>query len=720
MEFLSRGSIRQKFALLVFLAVLPAIAILLYTGIENRRDNIRKTEKEVSLIAHTMGQVQKELAVSVQEVLTTLALTTEVATLDARACEKIFRNILERNSNYRNISLINLEGDVVASGMSSTGVNLADRKQFRDALASRGFVTGEFIMTRIGNQSPAFPFAYPVLDETGTPRAVLTLVVELNLFSKLYDVAHLPENSFVAVTDHQGVRLFYYPSKETTNPVGKPIRAEVWAIASRAEEAGIVNLSGSDGRKRIIAFEQVRLKNEPVPYMYVWAGVPESYVLASANTILKRNLSLMLLAAIGAWFIAWSLGRRALLQPIQNLIGLTSAFSKGHFDKKGTRAAGVDEFNKLTASFYEMAESLSASQEALKKSEDRFKTLSEVAFEGIMLHRDETVIDVNDSLARLFGYDRREMLGRNVLELLAPLESQALLRRHFSEHVELPLEFEARRENGEHFPAEIESRDFSKDGEAFQVSAIRDLTKRKAIEAQNQQMARLADLGEMATGVAHEINNPISGVIGCAELLKSRLPAEDPCQGLTDRILREGDRIANIVKALLTIAHPGSKEELINIEKCLESVLALYASKLENAGIVVSVEIAEPLPTIKGDHQKLEQVLLNLVSNAYYALNTRFPEPAPEKRLDIRIFGAGEGGREKLCFVIHDQGSGIPKAIIGKIFEPFFTTKPAGSGTGIGLGICHQIVESHGGVIRVESTAGEFTRFTIELPASSP
>jgi signal transduction histidine kinase len=282
-----------------------------------------------------------------------------------------------------------------------------------------------------------------------------------------------------------------------------------------------------------------------------------------------------------------------------------------------------------------------------------------------------------------------------------------------------PFEFVAKRKDGEKFPAEIETRDFKKDEERFRVSAIRDITKRKTIEAQNQQMARLADLGEMASGVAHEINNPISGVINCAELLKGKLPAEDERQGIADRIIHEGLRIANIVKALLTIAHPGSSKEKINVEESINTVLALFEHKLESAGVHVSVEAAGDLPQIKGDRQKIEQVLLNLISNSYDALNAKFPEPGPEKDLKIRIYADKEDGRELLFVEIHDQGGGIPKEIIGRIFDPFFTTKPAGSGTGIGLGFCYQIINSHGGDIRVESEEGKYAQFTIELPTNT-
>jgi len=718
MIFFNRGSIRKNLTAVIFLAVLPAIGILFYSGIEYRQSNIKDAEKEVLLLAHTMAQIQKELTLSIHEVLSTLALTTEIQTLDAQACNNIFQSILDRNPNYLNISLISLNGDVLASCRPSKGVNLADRKQFRDALSTKGFVSGEFILTRMGKNDPAFPFAHPVLDETGAPKAVLALAVDLTLFSRLYNLAQLPEDSFVAITDHQGIRLFYYPPKETTNPIGQPIKKANWQIASQTKEPSVMNVTGSDGKKRIIAFEQVRLKGNSAPYMYVWVGVPESFILAPTNTILKRNLLLMVLATIGALFITWGLGQKALIKPIHNLIAMTGEFSRGNFKQDTMEAKGIDEFQELTHSFHEMAESLSVSQDELRKSEERFKTLSSLTFEGVVIHPEGIISDVNDSLVKLFGFSREEMIGNHVIDLLFSNESHATLYEDQGKDHAGPYEVIAKKSDGTLFPVEIESRNFQKGGEVYRVSAVRDISERKLIETQNKHMARLADLGEMATGVAHEINNPISGVINCAELLKSKLPEEDYCQGIADRILREGNRIANIVRALLAVAHPGSSEELFNIKESLDSVITLYEHKLEVAGINVTIQAPENLPLVKGDRQKIEQVLINLISNAHHALNRRFPEQDPEKNLNISLSCHEETGQQYLCIEIYDQGAGIPEEIIDKIYDPFFTTKPAGSGTGIGLALCHQIVYSHGGSIRVDSEPGNFTRFTIELPVT--
>jgi signal transduction histidine kinase len=244
-----------------------------------------------------------------------------------------------------------------------------------------------------------------------------------------------------------------------------------------------------------------------------------------------------------------------------------------------------------------------------------------------------------------------------------------------------------------------------------------EIAERLALEAKSQQMSRMSALGQMASGVAHEINNPIAGIISCAELLSGRLPVDDSCQEVVERIHREGVRIARIVKSLLSISHPGHRtRETVSLSDCLEPVLTIVQDKLTNQGIDLQVSIPEDLPQITVEFQQIQQLLLNLVLNACHSLNERFPEGDPGKQLRISATVQGEEGAECLSLEVYDAGTGIQPEIIEKIFDPFFTTKPAGVGTGLGLTLCHEIIQQHGGEIRVESVPWESTRFKVMLP----
>ncbi len=413
MSFLNLGSIRKNLTLLVLLTILPAVVILFYSGMEQRQKTVENTKKSILLMAHTISHAQEDVTLSVRQILSTLALTTEIQNLDIQATHDILKNILEQNPNYRNITLVDLSGNVLTSAIPFKGVNLADRKHVRDALKTKDFATGEYILTRIGSATPAFPFAYPVLDAMGTPKAVLTAVITLAVFSKLRQHTLLPKNSYVDITDHQGARLFHYPANATNTPAVTPIKVSKWKTASEIQEPRIMTSSGSDGTTWITAFEPVRLDANTAPYMYVWASVPEAFILTPANSILKRNLLFILLTTIVALFISWSLGRSTLITPINQLIDTTNEFAKGNLENHIGQSDKIDELERLTASFHTMAEVMSISQQELRKSEEKHRLLFENApFPYQALDTDGRFIVANLNWLKTLGYSADEVIGQ--------------------------------------------------------------------------------------------------------------------------------------------------------------------------------------------------------------------------------------------------------------------------------------------------------------------
>jgi PAS domain S-box-containing protein len=355
------------------LAVLPALVILLHTGMEQRRLSIEKAKHDIFLLTHTMAEVQKDITRSTRQILSTLSLLPQIQDLDLKASSEIFKAVLEQNPNYQNITLTDLNGDVLASGLSTAAVNLADRKHVREAMKRKDLAAGEYIVSRVGMTVPAFAFAYPVLDQNNRLKSVLTTSIKLDRFSRFYDLSTLPEKSFVAATDLHGIRLFYYPPEEKTNPIGKPIRAQSWNIASKAKEPGIFIGEGSDGVRRIFAFEQVRLAAEDTPYVYVWAAIPEAYILKPANAAMTRNFLIMLLTTVASLFIAWAIGKKTLIAPIKNLVALTREFAEGNFAARNKQSDAPDEFGTLTRAFHDMADTLMTSQKVLRENEARFR-----------------------------------------------------------------------------------------------------------------------------------------------------------------------------------------------------------------------------------------------------------------------------------------------------------------------------------------------------------
>jgi hypothetical protein len=405
MNIFTFGSINKTLALLIVLAVSPALAILLYSGIDERQHSIESAKRDILLLTHNMAIAQKEITHSTEQILTTLSLVSSIQDMEIPASSEILEAVLKQNPQYNNIALVNPKGEVLAAGKNFTQTNLADRKHVREALKTKKFAVGEYIISRLGSTVPAFAFACPVLDKDGAIKGLLTTVAKLNKFERLYDLSVLPDKSFIAVTDHHGIRLFYYPAQEKTNPVGSLINAKNWQIAQKATDPGSFTSTGNDGILRMFAFEQVRLTPEEAPYMYVWAGIPEAQITASADANLSRNLLLMLFATIFSLCISWFFGKKYLISPIQNLVVLTQNFTQGTLETRGKAMPKTKELVLLTNAFYEMAENLTLNQRALRENESRFRLLMDSLNAYIFVADMETyeVLFINEYAKKQFG-----------------------------------------------------------------------------------------------------------------------------------------------------------------------------------------------------------------------------------------------------------------------------------------------------------------------------
>lgn len=259
------------------------------------------------------------------------------------------------------------------------------------------------------------------------------------------------------------------------------------------------------------------------------------------------------------------------------------------------------------------------------------------------------------------------------------------------------------------------------DGSIEKILLIaRELTSDEVRKADSLRTAQMAAIGELAAGVAHEVNNPITGIINFAQLLlddseKGSLQAE-----LLDRIVNEGERIALIIKNLLSFARESEKDnEPIEMTEVIENSLALIEHQIKKDGITLSKNYSKKPCLIYGNFTQLQQVILNLLSNARFALNERYPGAAKEKKIDISCaLFIQEDGKAVIKIIIEDKGTGIPQGILKRLFQPFFTTKAAGQGTGLGLSISYGIIHDHGGNIKVDSKFDQYTKMIIELPAS--
>ena len=325
---------------------------------------------------------------------------------------------------------------------------------------------------------------------------------------------------------------------------------------------------------------------------------------------------------------------------------------------------------------------------------------------------------VSPKVKEVLGYEPSEMIGVPFGDRTHPEERSAALavfddviqgKRNFAS-----IEIRARHKSGDwrrircHFSPLFDV----KGAIEGVVMSGRDITEMKRLEEQLIQAEKLAAMGQMLAGVAHELNNPLTAILGASELLRDRVGTDENTQRQLDMTYRQARRAARIVQNLLEFSRPAqAQKKPLDLNAVVDRTLQLHEHSLRRNAIEVDFSSVSGLPPTVGDANQLIQVFLNLVSNAEQAIR----EIRPSGRIQIRL---GQSG-SRLFVTFQDDGTGIKPEDLPKIFDPFFTTKRPGGGTGLGLSICLSIVREHGGDIEAEALPAGGAAFTVFLPVAS-
>jgi len=362
-------------------------------------------------------------------------------------------------------------------------------------------------------------------------------------------------------------------------------------------------------------------------------------------------------------------------------------------------------------------------EEEIRKSEEKYRYIFNNIPNPVFVLDSKSlmILDCNDSATGVYGFRKEELVKASFLKLFEE-----------GEHQEYALEIRT-------VETLNQSRQITKDGRTMYVNirvspceylgrrallvTTSDITKRLMAEQQLIQASKMATLGEMATGIAHELNQPLSVIKTASAFLRKKVKKkesirEDILETMAEEIDSHVDRASKIINHLREFGRKSEvKKERVQVNDAMEKALEIFSQQLKLREIDVVKELDATLPTVSANANRLEQIFINLLINARDAIEEKC-EKVGHKNLPKKIFLRSRFRDGKVTVEVEDTGGGIPRSVLERIFEPFFTTKRVGKGTGLGLSISYGIVQDYEGTIRVETEEGEGANFIIQFPAS--
>ena len=397
-------------------------------------------------------------------------------------------------------------------------------------------------------------------------------------------------------------------------------------------------------------------------------------------------------------------------------LGYVLAFTSPIFDEEGSVVAAMEMATDITQ--------VRLLEQELKRSEEKYRTLFNSDPNPIFVLNPETleIKDANERALKSYGFERNEILGKSFLELAEPQEWDRL-RKVPWEREGAVYKVRQHTKEAEAIMVNIRYSSLKDIGQDTVIVTTSDVTERVKTEEQLIQASKMATLGEMSAGVAHELNQPLSVIKTSASFLTKKIDRNEP---VSPDILRElaDEMDSQVDRASLIINHLrqfGRKTDIrkvnVQLNDCISGTFTVLGRQLELHGIKVELDLDKELPPIKGDRNRLEQVFLNLIMNARDALDEKQELAGRDVDKVLKISSKTTGDR--VVVTVSDTGLGMSEAVKEKIFEPFFTTKPVGKGTGLGLSISFGIVRDYDGIIEVQSVEGRGTTFIISFPAAA-
>ncbi|HEY5513276.1 MAG TPA: PAS domain S-box protein [Geomonas sp.] len=428
-------SVRAQMFLMALIIALPAAGSIAYSGVKVRQAAIEAAIQETRKIVDSIAIEQQHATASAEQLMTALAQLPELRGHDAARAQKILSDILRLNPLYLNISVADPAGMVWASAVSTKPVSMADRRYFRNAMATGRLSSGEYIVSRIATK-PTINLCYPFKDGNGAIAGALIVAFRLDQLGRALTETHAKQYGYVLL-DHKGVVLG--KSRDPDKYIGTVDGPESFRRMQGALDQGSFVGAGYDGQERFLTFRKLRINGEQIPYMYVRTGIPVATVVQQANALLVQNLLLFASSLVCAFLVAWFIGKRSIIDRVALLQSASRRLARGDLQVRVSDCIKGGELGELGKAFDEMAQQLDARERerdkaelALRKSESRYRSLFDNTLFGIVaVGPDNKFAQVNQAFCRLLGYREQELVGvRDFADITHPEDVAVSLEKH--------------------------------------------------------------------------------------------------------------------------------------------------------------------------------------------------------------------------------------------------------------------------------------------------
>ena len=708
-------SIRKQLYLMALILTLPAVVLVIYSGLEKRNEDIEEAREELTQMTGSIASEQTNLVAGAQQLLSVIAQLPDVRNHDTAKVQAVLMDTLRINTQYLNIVVADRTGTVWASALPmKSAVSISDRRFFRNAMGTGRFSSGEYAISRIAGR-PMLNFGLPYKGLGGELAGVIAVNLDLEYLKDFFERMKLPPGSSYLLIDHAGVILSR--GIDPGELVGKRVATGPLRRMQQGPDSGNFTGPGVDGIERFSDYRKLFLKGERTPYLYVRVGIPVKEAIAHANQALLVNLALFAPFMVLAFVLVWIVGKHSIVNRISLLLAASQRLAGGDLQVRVHHSVTGGELGELGSAFDAMACALEKdngarklAEDALRESERFLQAVSDAEPDCVSLHgEDGTVLMMNRAGVAMMEADSfRQIKGQSIHPLVAAEHRDAFknFAAEIFQGVKGSIEYEIIGFKGRRLWIDTRAVPFcNKQGEITSMLAVtRDITRRKQAETKiamlNHDLVERASQLETANEelktfsytVSHDLRSPLTHIgLLCQVMTELSISCEDErLQGYLGDIFLSTQHMGELISSLLQFSQLSHREltwDTVDLGKIARATAA--GLQIDQPGREVNFTVAEGL-TVYGDEVLLRNALANLLGNAWKYTSHK-------EKAEIEV-GTAEIEAQRVYFV-RDNGIGFDMIHAGKLFAAFqrLHGKNEFKGHGIGLATVQRIIERHGG-----------------------